>query len=49
MNKWTIYLIPQNPILFDGTVKKSILLADSYQKAKEIALSIYPGYNIYNC
>tara|TARA_R110000851_G_scaffold333305_1_gene511962 strand:+ start:1245 stop:1394 length:150 start_codon:yes stop_codon:yes gene_type:complete len=49
MDKWTIYLIPQNPILFTGEITKSILLADSYQKAKEIALSIYPGYNIYNC
>ena len=49
MEKWTIYLTPQHPFLFNGTVKKTILLADSYTDAKAMALSIYPGYNIYNC
>jgi len=43
-NLWTVYL---SCPAFPGKVKTSTLEANTLQDAKELALSLYPGYSIY--
>ena len=44
-NIWQIYL--SNPV-FPGKVKLSTVEAENLQSAKEKALSMYPGWSIFN-
>ena len=44
-NIWQIYL--SNPV-FPGKVKLSTVEAKNLQSAKQLALSMYPGWSIFN-
>ena len=43
-NLWTVYL---SCPAFPGKVKTSTVEAESLQDAKKLALSLYPGYVLY--
>ena len=44
-NLWTIYLTCN---AFPGQITKSTVQADNLWTAQELALSMYPGYTLYN-
>jgi len=44
-NIWQVYL--SNPV-YPGKVKLSTVMADNLSDAKEKALSMYPGWSIFN-
>ena len=44
-NIWQVYL--SNPV-YPGKVKLSPLMADNLNDAKEKALSMYPGWSVFN-
>jgi hypothetical protein len=46
MEKYTVYLTCP---AFPGKIRQSILEAMHLNDAKTLALSLYPGYIIYNC
>jgi hypothetical protein len=44
-NIWQVYL--SNPV-YPGKVKLSTVMADNLSQAKEKALSMYPGWSVFN-
>ena len=44
-NIWQVYL--SNPV-YPGKVKLSTVMADNLASAKEKALSMYPGWSVFN-
>lgn len=46
MEKYTVYLTCP---AFPGKIRKSIVESLNLIEAKQLALSLYPGYTLYDC